>query len=257
MTSNTRMTLGQALIRRLRDSRPSHVIMSWVAHRRMRDPQFRQQQVDDLRAPHVAPINALMDELIDPSGRGWVPYVAPVYGGVDASVLNIHRDPGPKPILSTAAVGSCARRTTTPARSGSQPCWTAWASRWVRRCPGTPTPGTSIACREQPNCRPVSSRYGGYLVSSQAAGGHAPRRVSPRRLETAGTTASQPGMWGSKSCPPITPAVRHSSVRPTSGQHAWHRCQKRSHEPLGYSRCQMAHSQSMIMSNTCLNGCLL
>ncbi len=62
----------------------------------MRDPQFRQQQVDGLRAPHVAPVNALVDELIDPSGRGWVPYVAPVYGGVDARVLNVHRDPGPK-----------------------------------------------------------------------------------------------------------------------------------------------------------------
>ena len=62
----------------------------------MRDPQFRQQQVDGLRAPRVAPVNALVDELIDPSGRGWVPYVAPVYGGVNARVLNIHRDPGPK-----------------------------------------------------------------------------------------------------------------------------------------------------------------
>lgn len=37
-----------------------------------------------------------MDELIDPPGRGWVPYVAPVYGGVDARVLCIQRDPGPK-----------------------------------------------------------------------------------------------------------------------------------------------------------------
>jgi len=62
----------------------------------MRDPQFRQQQADDLRAPHVAPVNALVDELINPAGRGWVPYVAPLYGGVNSRVLNIHRDPGPK-----------------------------------------------------------------------------------------------------------------------------------------------------------------
>ena len=61
----------------------------------MRDPQFWQQQVDGLRAPHVAPVNALVDELRDPS-RGYVPYVAPVYGGVNARVLNIFRDPGPK-----------------------------------------------------------------------------------------------------------------------------------------------------------------
>ena len=62
----------------------------------MRDPQFRRQQIDDLRAPHIAPINALVDELTNPAGRGWVPYVAPVYGGVDARVLCIQRDPGPK-----------------------------------------------------------------------------------------------------------------------------------------------------------------
>jgi hypothetical protein len=62
----------------------------------MRDPQFRQQQEDGLRAAHVAPINALVDDLRDPVGRGWVPYVAPVYGSVNARVLNIFRDPGPK-----------------------------------------------------------------------------------------------------------------------------------------------------------------
>jgi hypothetical protein len=62
----------------------------------MRDPQFRQQQVDDLRAPHIAPVNALVDELTDPGGRGWVPFVALVYGGIDARVLCVQRDPGPK-----------------------------------------------------------------------------------------------------------------------------------------------------------------
>jgi hypothetical protein len=61
----------------------------------MRDPQFRQQQEDGPRAPHVAPINALVDELIDHGEGGWVPYVAPVYGGVKARVLCIQRDPGP------------------------------------------------------------------------------------------------------------------------------------------------------------------
>lgn len=67
-----------------------------VAHRRMRDPQFRQRQVNGLRLPHVAPINALVDELRDdPSGRGWVPYVSPDYGGVDARVLNVFQSPGP------------------------------------------------------------------------------------------------------------------------------------------------------------------
>jgi hypothetical protein len=67
-----------------------------MAHRRMRDPWFRQQQEANLRAPHVAPVNALVDELIDTAGRGWVPYISPLYGGVNARVLNVHRDPGPK-----------------------------------------------------------------------------------------------------------------------------------------------------------------
>ena len=40
---------------------------------RMRDQQFRKQQMDGLRAPHVASVNALVDELTDPSGRGWAP----------------------------------------------------------------------------------------------------------------------------------------------------------------------------------------
>ena len=70
-----------------------------MSHKRMRDLQFRQQQIDGLRAPHVAPINALVDELIHPSGRGWVPYVAPVYGGVDACAVPLARpwpeDPSP------------------------------------------------------------------------------------------------------------------------------------------------------------------
>ena len=68
---------------------------SYVAHRRMRDSDFRQQQRDGLWSPHVAPINALVDELRDLDGRGWVPYVAPVYGGIYARVLCIQRDPGP------------------------------------------------------------------------------------------------------------------------------------------------------------------
>lgn len=62
----------------------------------MSDPQFRQRQLDGLRLPHIAPVNALVDELTDPGGRGWVPYLAPAYGGVAARVLCVLRDPGPK-----------------------------------------------------------------------------------------------------------------------------------------------------------------
>jgi hypothetical protein len=62
----------------------------------MRDPRYRQQQWDDRWALHVAPVNALVDELGAASGQAGVPYVAPIYGGVDARVLFVARDPGPK-----------------------------------------------------------------------------------------------------------------------------------------------------------------
>lgn len=60
----------------------------------MADPQFREHQWADRYAPHIAPVNRYVDELRD-VGRGWVPYVAPLHGGVEARVLSILRDPGP------------------------------------------------------------------------------------------------------------------------------------------------------------------
>lgn len=62
----------------------------------MRDLQYRQRQWEGRLAPHVAPVSALVDRLAAPSGRAGAPYVAPVYGGVDARVLFVARDPGPK-----------------------------------------------------------------------------------------------------------------------------------------------------------------
>lgn len=60
----------------------------------MRDADFRRSQEAGIRLPHIAPINALVDELRE-EGPGWLPYVAPLYGGVNAEVLSILRDPGP------------------------------------------------------------------------------------------------------------------------------------------------------------------
>jgi hypothetical protein len=44
---------------------------------------------------HIAPINRLVDSLQEATGR-WLPYVAPMYGGVHARLLSLLRDPGPK-----------------------------------------------------------------------------------------------------------------------------------------------------------------
>ncbi len=56
---------------------------------------FREQQWRDRYAKHIAPINNLVDELAREPGRGWLPYVAPIYGGVTARLLSVLRDPGP------------------------------------------------------------------------------------------------------------------------------------------------------------------
>lgn len=60
----------------------------------MADPVFRAHQWEERYAPRIAPVNRYVDELRE-VGRGFVPYVAPLHGGVNARVLSILRDPGP------------------------------------------------------------------------------------------------------------------------------------------------------------------
>lgn len=64
--------------------------------RRMADNAFRSEQERDRYAPHVRAVNEMVDQLRDQDGRGWMPYVAPWHGGVEARVLSVLRDPGPK-----------------------------------------------------------------------------------------------------------------------------------------------------------------
>ncbi len=63
--------------------------------RRMAEEAFRDDQVRRRYEDHIAPINRLVDEL-SVTGRGWMPHVAPMYGGVRARLLSVLRDPGPK-----------------------------------------------------------------------------------------------------------------------------------------------------------------
>jgi len=62
--------------------------------RRMADAAFRAAQEADRYAPHVQPVNELVDSLRD-DVRGWMPHVAPLHGGTTARVLSVLRDPGP------------------------------------------------------------------------------------------------------------------------------------------------------------------
>lgn len=70
--------------------------MELDGHRRMRDVAFRADQHAHLRDPHIAPFTDLVDELRAVPGRGWMPYVAPLYGGTAARVLSLFQDPGPR-----------------------------------------------------------------------------------------------------------------------------------------------------------------
>jgi hypothetical protein len=61
--------------------------------RRMAREEYRKEQWDRRFAPHICEINEYVESLA--CERGEVPYVAPLYGGVNARLLTILRDPGP------------------------------------------------------------------------------------------------------------------------------------------------------------------
>jgi hypothetical protein len=89
--------------------------------RRMSDVEFRLRQYQRRYDPHVKPINELVDRLRDPQGRGWVPYIAPVHGGVDSWILSILRDPGPATQDGVGSVSCALRMTTRPPNSSAWP----------------------------------------------------------------------------------------------------------------------------------------
>ncbi|OZD37385.1 hypothetical protein CH252_33405 [Rhodococcus sp. 06-1477-1B] len=61
--------------------------------RQMRMRSYQREQMNGKYLPHIEPFNRLVDDLrtVDE----WMPYVAPIYGGRDALVLALFRDPGP------------------------------------------------------------------------------------------------------------------------------------------------------------------
>lgn len=65
----------------------------------MADPAYRLDQWSRRYDNHVAPLNQLVDDHAGLS-HGWLPYIAPMYGGVNARLLSLLRDPGPKTRVS-------------------------------------------------------------------------------------------------------------------------------------------------------------
>ena len=62
----------------------------------MADPRFREDQWRRRYEHHIEPINRLVDSLRDDATGSWLPYVAPMYGGRNARLLSLLRDPGPR-----------------------------------------------------------------------------------------------------------------------------------------------------------------
>ena len=73
--------------------------------RRMREVSFREEQWRHRNDAHIAPINQFVDELRRNQGSDSAPYVAPMYGGVNARLLSVLRDPGPKTQLDKGGSG--------------------------------------------------------------------------------------------------------------------------------------------------------
>lgn len=63
--------------------------------RAMASTQFRHAQWELRYAEHIEPINRFVDRLGSLGTLPRPPYVAPLYGGVNAELLNVLQDPGP------------------------------------------------------------------------------------------------------------------------------------------------------------------
>ena len=77
-------------------------------HRRMACPAFRADQHARLHEAHIKRITDLVEELSRVGNYGFIPYVAPLYGGINAEVLLIFQDPGPKTQSGTGSGMLCS-----------------------------------------------------------------------------------------------------------------------------------------------------
>ncbi|MEV0359129.1 uracil-DNA glycosylase [Nocardia sp. NPDC050697] len=63
--------------------------------RRLADSTYRDEQLATRYEGPITPFNHLVDRLAEESGEP-LPHLAPIYGGTEARVLSLFRDPGPK-----------------------------------------------------------------------------------------------------------------------------------------------------------------
>lgn len=91
-TSDSELTDAQADDETPSEDEPAATVLH---ARRMRDPEYRRHQHSLVYIDRLAPINQLVDALRSEEGE-WMPYVAPTYGGIEARILAVFRDPGPR-----------------------------------------------------------------------------------------------------------------------------------------------------------------
>jgi hypothetical protein len=88
--------------------------------RKMADPAFCEAQHKHRLDPHISPINQMVHDLRDQDGRGWLPEVAPMHGGIDARVLSVLRDPGPATQTGSGSGFLCVENDDPTAEDGGR-----------------------------------------------------------------------------------------------------------------------------------------
>ena len=116
---------------------------SAASHRRMRSATFREEQWRHRFDPHVAPVNELVDRLIEQRDGSWMPYIPPYHGGVDAEIVLVYQDPGKMTSVDHGGSGFLGARTTTRPLRCSASASTQPDSARGKSLPGTRTPGSA------------------------------------------------------------------------------------------------------------------
>ena len=67
--------------------------------RTLRSEEYKRERMSMLNQPHIAPLTQYVEELRE-LGRGKIPYFDPMDGGVNAKILFVLQNPGPKAVAS-------------------------------------------------------------------------------------------------------------------------------------------------------------
>jgi hypothetical protein len=83
---------------------------------------FRESQWEHRYDPHVAPVNQLVDQLIESRDGSWMPYVAPSNGGIAARIVMLFQDPGPMTSLGKGGSGFLSFENDDPSAEVGAEC---------------------------------------------------------------------------------------------------------------------------------------